>query len=165
VSAELTGTWVDDRTADFTDFYKGSFARIYRGVWVLVRDEDTAWDATQEAFERAYARWKRLRKESWAAGWVMTTALNVARKNGARNVRSEAATEASVDAPGDARIDISRALAALPARQQHALVLFYLGDLSIHDIAEVMKVSEGTVKAHLAQGRKALRETLGESHD
>jgi RNA polymerase sigma-70 factor (ECF subfamily) len=93
----------------------------------------------------------------------MTTALNLVRKNGApTRFGSEPDL---VSEPGSDRVDVARALAALAPRQQHAVVLHYIADLPIHEIAAVMDISEGTVKAHLAQGRTALRAHLEERHD
>lgn len=150
-------------TLDFTDFYRASFPRVYRATWVLARDEDLARDATQEAFERAYVRWRRLRKETWALGWVMTTSFNLARRNGKKRLPA-VADEGVSPAPSSGRVDVALALAKLAPRQQQAVVLHYIVDLPIRDIATVMNVSEGTVKAHLAQGRSALREHLEERH-
>ena len=151
-------------TLDFTAFYRGSFPRVYRATWLLVKQEEVARDATQEAFERAYVRWRRLQKEPWALGWVMTTSFNLARSNGRRTLPLDAASGHAPE-PSSERVDLSRALAMLAPRQQHAVVLHYIGDLPISDIASVMNVSEGTVKAHLAQGRRALRSHLEETDD
>jgi RNA polymerase sigma-70 factor (ECF subfamily) len=64
-------------------------------------------------------------------------------------------TDASVD-----QVDLKSALAKLPHRCQQSVVLYYLCDLSIAEIAEVMGLSGGTVKTHLARGRDTLRGIL-----
>lgn len=46
--------------------------RVYRAAVLVLPDPQFASDATQEAFEKAYARWRRLNKQQWVAGWVMT---------------------------------------------------------------------------------------------
>lgn len=143
----------------FEEFYRREFPLVYRAAFLAVGNRDRALDATQEAFGRAFARWRRLSKEGWAGGWVMTTALNLCRKN---ERRAYAPTQVG-PAPGIDRILVSDALRTLPARQREALILFYIGDLPLPAIAQVMNISEGTVRAHLAQGRAALRERLGGS--
>jgi RNA polymerase sigma-70 factor (ECF subfamily) len=69
-----------------------------------------------------------------------------------------------VEASTSEIIDLRRALRYLPQRQRQAVVLFYVGDLSIYEVANLMGVSDGTVKAHLSQGREALRKRLETRH-
>lgn len=142
----------------FEEFYQREFPLVYRASFLASGDRDRALDATQEAFGRALARWRRLSKESWAGGWVMTTALNLL-KSPQRKVAGE--ERGSLEAPGIERVLVEDALRWLPRRQREALILFYIADLPLPAIAELMKVAQGTVKAHLAQGRAALRARLG----
>jgi RNA polymerase sigma-70 factor (ECF subfamily) len=153
--------------ADFESFYRAQYPQVYRAVHLTTGDPELAFDATQEAFKRAYARWWRLGERQWAGGWVMTTALNASKRMGrkaAREVPGETDRLDSHPSPNPHRVDVASALQQLGARQRVATVLFYLGDVPIPAIAEVMGVSEGTVKAHLAQARKKLRQVL-EVHD
>lgn len=158
MEASLTA---DRAKADFAEFYSGEFPQVYRAAYLVTSDRQAAFDLAQEAFARAFARWRRLSREEWAGGWVMTTALNLAKRR-AREVPS-AGSGAVAPGPRGDRVDLVRALGALPFRQRQALVLHYVGDLPPHAVATVMGVSEGTVKAHLAQGRAALRKKLGVS--
>ncbi|MGH2756795.1 MAG: sigma factor-like helix-turn-helix DNA-binding protein [Actinomycetota bacterium] len=64
------------------------------------------------------------------------------------------------DGSRETRLDLTAALRILPHKQRTAMVLFYLGDLPVPQIAHLMQISEGTVKAHLAQGRRALRGSM-----
>jgi RNA polymerase sigma-70 factor (ECF subfamily) len=93
---------------------------------------------------------------------VTTTALNVLR----RRYRRPAMSLVSVDDPAShdmhGRVDLLRALRALPVRQREAAVLFYVADLPLHAVADAMGISEGAVKSHLARAREGLRETLEE---
>ena len=160
------GVAVDGRLrvarADFESFYRLQYPQVYRAVYLTTSDPDAAFDATQEAFKRAYARWWRLSRHEWAGGWVMTTALNVSKRAGKRSARELAtdAPERPYPAPTSHRTDVAAALRDLPARQRVATVLYYLGDLPIPAVASVMGISEGTVKAHLAHARKKLRDAL-----
>ena len=52
------------------------------------------------------------------------------------------------------------AVRALPRQQAAVLALHYYEDLPIADIAAVLGLAEGTVKAHLHKGREALRQRL-----
>jgi RNA polymerase sigma factor (sigma-70 family) len=101
------------------------------------------------------------------AAWVRQVAANLAmsslrrrfaevralaRLAGRREVRVD-------DMPADTA-DFWRAVRALPKRQAQAVALHYLEDLSVQRIAEVLDCAEGTVKAHLAKGRRTLARRL-----
>jgi RNA polymerase sigma-70 factor (ECF subfamily) len=146
----------------FEDFYAAEFDRVLNSAFAFSGDRDAATDATQEAFARAFARWRRLSRQEWAGGWVTTTALNVLRRRyqDAAKSRVPVHERASHDAHG--RVDLLRALRALPVRQRKAAVLFYLADLPLHAVADAMGISDGAVKSHLARARKGLRVSLEE---
>ncbi len=140
---------------EFSRFYETEAQSVFGAVYLLCRDRVLAEDATQEAFVRALARWDRLGTKPWVGGWVMTTALNVARR-GMRRQRLLRA-EPRDNPTTEETIDLWAQVKDLPRRQQEAVVLHYRMDLSVGEIAQVMGVREGTVRAHLALGRQALR--------
>jgi RNA polymerase sigma-70 factor (ECF subfamily) len=111
---------------------------------------------------RAFARWARLRNEHWIEGWVMTTAMNLCRRSFRHRVwtRQPRSHSTTVAAPTALAVDVASAMRRLPPRQRVAVVLHYLTDMPVPDVARAMDVSEGTVKAHLAQARQRLRPML-----
>lgn len=143
----------------FEELYRREQASVFRAVYRLCGDRLVAEDATQEAFARALARWRRLRERTWAAGWVTTTALNLARRAMRRMSRIDDLAVTEVPDP-DAAVDLWRAVGALPRRQQEAVVLRYALDLPVADVAAAMGCAEGTAKAHLARARNSLRDQL-----
>lgn len=146
--------------AGFGDLYEREFGAVFRAAYVVCGDRDLAQDAAQEAFARALARWRRLGREPWAAGWVMTTALNVARRQLRHRPSVETAPRHEPDR--EAALDLRRAMRRLPRRQQEAVVLHYLFDLPVRQVAQAMGCRAGTVKAHLGRARAALAATLGQ---
>jgi RNA polymerase sigma-70 factor, ECF subfamily len=146
----------------FHDFYAAEFDRVFDSAYAFCGDRQAALDATQEAFTRAFARWWRLSRRDWAGAWVTTTALNVLRRafRNAALERQPQKNQASSD-PGQ-RVDLLAALRSLPARQRQAATLFYIADLPVSVVADVMNLSQGTVKAHLARAREHLRRSLEE---
>ncbi|MBI4259394.1 MAG: sigma-70 family RNA polymerase sigma factor [Actinobacteria bacterium] len=143
----------------FQELYREEFPAVFRAAHALCGDRALAEDAAQEAFARALERWSRLRDRPWAAGWVVTTALNVARR--ALRRRPDAPADARVQVEPDDRLDLVRAIRRLPRRQQEAVVLRYVTDLPVAEVARAMGVEEGTVKSHLARARAALARELG----
>ena len=99
-------------------------------------------------------------------GWVTTVALNLAR-SGLRRLRSERRARARLHTPalGEPstadRIDVDRALAALPRRQREVAVLRYYLQMDTREVASALELNEGTVKSTLSRARTALAQTLG----
>lgn len=56
---------------------------------------------------------------------------------------------------------IQNAIAMLSLPQRVVVVMYYLNDLSLHEIAEILEIPEGTVKSRLHYGRNALKHHLG----
>ena len=146
---------VDD---GFRAMYEAEFANVCRTVTLMCGDPTTSEDATQEAFARALSRWRRLRDAPWAAGWVTTTAINVARRELRRRPMMPTMPPQPIDP--EAEFDLRAAVAGLPPRQQQAVALFYLMDMSVMDSAAVMGCDEGTVKTHLTRARATLARVL-----
>ena len=67
-----------------------------------------------------------------------------------------------VEGPGSDRIDLMAALAVLPLRQRQAVVLHYLADASVAEIAQLTGAAEGTVKSWLHRARGTLAQRLGD---
>jgi RNA polymerase sigma-70 factor (ECF subfamily) len=151
----------------FEEFYGSEYSSVYKAVSFAMGDSDEARDATQEAFRRAFVRWRRLSRHDWAGGWVMTTALNVGRRmrrNDAREMPTHIPDDPVPPLAFEDRVDLLDAVRTLPFRQRQAIVLFYLADLPLPVIADLMRISEGAVKAHLAQARTSLRREMGVHH-
>jgi RNA polymerase sigma-70 factor (ECF subfamily) len=144
---------------DFEDFYAAEYGRVLASAYAFCRHREAALDATQEAFVRAFARWRRLEGEEWAGAWVTTTALNVLRRRARKT--PALVPEPAPSGSGSLGVDVLDALRSLPARQRQAAALFYVADLPIAVVARSMGLSEGTVKTHLSRARRALRASLG----
>lgn len=151
----------------FEEFYRSEYSSVYRAVSIAMGDSEEARDATQEAFRRAFVRWRRLSRHDWAGGWAMTTALNIGRRMQRHDARETPTDIPDQPIPPSAledQVDLLDAVRTLPFRQRQAIVLFYLADLPLPVIADFMRISEGAVKAHLAQARTSLRRVMGVHH-
>ena len=144
----------------FRAMYEREFTPVYRAAYMLCGDPSMAEDATQEAFARALVRWRRLGEQPWVGGWVTTTALNIARRQMRR--RSPLRAQPTPVADPGADIDLVRGIRRLPRRQQEAIVLHYLHDMTVADTAIAIACGPGTVKTHLSRARVALAEALSD---
>ncbi len=143
----------------FDALYEREFGRVFRAVVAMCGDREIAEDATQEAFARALSRWRRLQDAPWTAGWVTTTALNVARRQLRRRPSPAPPADETARDPGEL-LDLRAAIGALAPRQQEAVALVYLIDLSVGEAAVAMRCDPGTVKTHLSRARASLARAL-----
>ncbi|MER7004517.1 SigE family RNA polymerase sigma factor [Dactylosporangium sp. NPDC000555] len=152
------------RDVVFEDFYAAHFRPLSIQLFAYTGDMATAQDMVQEAFCRALARWKRVAAMDDPAAWVRRVAWNLATSRWRRTrVAAQFARrqrEEHVAAPSPDRVALAQALSTLPAQQRRAVILHYLADLPIGDIARQEGVAEGTVKSWLHRGRIALAAQL-----
>jgi RNA polymerase sigma-70 factor, ECF subfamily len=157
----------DSSVVTFDDFYHAHHRSVTTQLCAYVGDLGQAQDLAQEAFYRAFARWDRLARYDDPVGWVRQVAWNLARSRWRRlrTARGFLIRQRPDDVPGPTpdRVAIDPALAMLPANQRRAVVLYYLADLSIAQIAAQEEVAEGTVKSWLHRGRTALAALLNDT--
>ncbi|MBB5871039.1 RNA polymerase sigma-70 factor (ECF subfamily) [Allocatelliglobosispora scoriae] len=152
------------RELDFDVFYGASFQPLTLQLYAYLGDLGDAQDVVQEAFCRAYTRWKTVGTYENPVAWVRKVAWNLAtsrfrRQKVAMNFLRKQREE-HVEEPGPDRVALTRALATLPETHRRAVVLHYMGQLPISEIAEQMGAPEGTVKSWLSRGRAALAAQL-----
>src|SRR6266540_2253354 len=154
------------------EFVRMEYPRLVGAVALVSGSRAAAEDAVQEALARAWVGSSGGQSIENLAAWVTTVSLNLAR-SGLRRVRAERRARSRVGGagvPGTAtaaptadRIDLGRALRALPRRQREATVLRYYLDLDVAEVAAAMGAPEGTVKSLLHRARSAMAVALGEA--
>ncbi len=177
-AALVARTCRGDRGA-FDELVRKHQRTVYRLACRLLGDADDAGDATQETFLRAYENLPRFRADGNFRNWLLTIATNHCMSF--RRYRGRRLMEPLDDtvkgkppdwaprAPADpaheteAKAELLRvreAMASLPPRQRAAISLFTLDDLSIAGVAQIMRCSQGTVKATIHRARENLRQAL-----
>ena len=154
--------------ADIREFLRRDYGRLVDALAMVADSRAAAEDAVQEALARAWERSERGVEIGSLAGWVRVAALNLLRSRLRRlatelrartRLASAAATAADLDEPfGD---DVAASVRALPQRQREVVVLHYVLDLSVADVAGGLGLSEGTVKTCLHRARAALAASFG----
>lgn len=132
-------------------------------------------DVVQDVFLKAWRGWSGFRKESSVRTWLTRITINACRARlrawkGWLRVFSPANPDEPPRARPEAResgLDedslrrVRAGVRALPLKLREAVVLRYLEDLPIAEIATVLGVSEGAVEVRLHRARERLRTTLG----
>jgi RNA polymerase sigma-70 factor (ECF subfamily) len=152
---------------EFTDFYAASYQRLVGQLYAMIGDHSEAQDAVQEAFVRAWAHRGAIDKNQAPEAWVRVTAWRIAASRWRRardglRLGALAARPESTAGPTPDRVAFVDLLRKLPAEQRRALVLFYLCDLTVDQVAEETGARAGTVKARLSRGRAALAPHLSD---
>jgi len=151
----------------FGAFYSAAARRVVRHSYALTGSLADAQDITQEAFARAWQRWASVSQCDSPEAWVRKVATNLAasrwrRDRAARAVVRELAGEQVTSEISPNTVALVAGLRTLPERQRVVLVLHYLADLSVDQIAADLGCPAGSVKAWLSRGRTALAAAMAE---
>jgi len=157
------------RRRDFEEFYAANYGRVAALVAAVVGDKDEADDIAQETFARALARWPRLSGYELPEAWVRQVAMRMA-VDSVRRVRRmtrmlpvlrAASRGAEPDLASGLQFSaLGRALAGIPFREREVIVLHYVADLTVEQIAADRGIPVSTVRARLAVGRRRLERAL-----
>jgi RNA polymerase sigma-70 factor, ECF subfamily len=138
-------------------------------LYAYIGDLAAAQDVVQEAFCRALAGWKRVGGYDDPAAWVRRVAWNLAtsrwRRARTANQHARRYREEHLPEPSPDRVALARVWATIPVQQRRAVILHYLADLSVAEIARQEGVADGTVKSWLHRGRAALAAQLSDRGD
>ena len=159
--------------------------RIYLVVLRIVKNNEDAKDLAQEAFVKAYINRQSFRAESGFFTWIYRIAVNLALNYISRNrdLRAESIDEfeqgklirgkpqRSYDhllSSGSDNLEkeelaktISAAIEKLPPRQRTVFVLRHYEEKPHAEIASILSITEGAVKASYHQAVQKLKESLG----
>lgn len=141
----------------FAELYRAQFGPLSGYATALTGDPVIAVDIAQEAFTRLLARWRRVRD---ARAWLFFVATNLTRDYWRGVVRDRELTERAganhhFEAPA-ADPWLRDLVERLPEKQRQAILLHYYADISVDDIARLLRVPVGTVKRRLHDGRASL---------
>jgi RNA polymerase sigma factor (sigma-70 family) len=151
----------------FDDEYPALYRSAYRVAFRLLGRREESADLAQEACARAYARWNRVGGYDSPEAWVAKVAGNLAidarrRESTAKRHRDSYVAPRPEDQAREVeRVDLHRALLALPRRQREVVLLRFVADQPEAAVATALGCSLGTVKSHASRGLAALRDALG----
>jgi RNA polymerase sigma-70 factor, ECF subfamily len=152
----------------FGAFYGAAVMRVVRHCYALTGSLPDAQDIAQEAFARAWQRWASVSQCDSPEAWVRKVATNLATSRWRRDRTARAAARrlAGEQVTGEispTTVALVTGLRTLPERQRVVLVLHYLADLSVDQIAADLGCPAGSVKAWLSRGRAALAAAVQET--
>ena len=170
--------------AEFEEWVRRYQRRVYRYLLMLVRDPEEADNLTQESFLKAYRALSTFRGECSVETWLLRIATNLARDR-ARDRKAGfwkrllglddeeespqvAAHVSRLPSPEklllhrEAVEAVWKAVETLSQQQRAVFVLRFVEELELREIAEVMGLRVGSVKAHLFRALQTVRGQLKE---
>ena len=159
--------------AAFNQLYEQTGTAIYRTIFSMVQDEDTAWDVHQNSYILAWRGLNKLENPSAFLPWLRRIAVNEAVKELTKEdsltfseltsdedeepqfaeTRSGYQPEIELDKKEAARL-VREILEKMPKKQKLIVGMYYYEGYSIKEIAAALNVTQGTVKTQLHLGRK-----------
>ena len=150
------------RDKEFAEFFSARFDNARRIVFAMCGNWGEAEEIAQAAFVRVYARWSKVELDTVDAylRTVLTRGFLDTRRRG--RAREQAMAEppdriVPAEEGAEDRVALRAALLAVPPGQRTVLVLRFLADLSVEQVADALGCTAGTVKSQTARGLVALR--------
>lgn len=147
---------------------------VYRTALAITRDPEAAEDILQDTFLRLYTYAGRVNTALPLAPWLYRITVNLSYTWTTRRARwwapledfldrlagsSRQSPEPEAERAEELRV-IRSAINSLPFNQRVVIVLFYLNNLSLQEIAGILDCPVGTVKSRLHYARENLRKRL-----
>ncbi|MGZ0042260.1 sigma-70 family RNA polymerase sigma factor [Paenibacillus ottowii] len=139
--------------------------RLFGIAYSYLRNQADAVEAVQEATCRAWVKRKHVKDAKSFDFWVTRILINVCIDEQRRRKRL-VLTDSYIDIKtnemvSDSMLDVQNALAKLKPKHRHVLILKYMHDMTVPNIALILGKPEGTIKSWVYQGLKQLRRRMG----
>lgn len=151
--------------------FRRHYTALLRLAVVMLGKREAAEDAVQEAFVALHRNWKTLRDPEAAEAYLRSAVLNGCRSWMRRQATQRAARPLMLvrerqESPEDTAVgrDEVGALVALlrtlARRQREVLACRYVLELSVAETAQLLEISEGSVKTHAHRGLQVLQQRI-----
>jgi RNA polymerase sigma-70 factor (ECF subfamily) len=154
---------------------------VFRTAVGITGDEQVASDLLQDVFLRMHRFARHIDPDRPLEPWLYRTTANLTYTWMKRHKRwlrpledvaewlagSKKQLPAKIAETDEEWRGVKKAIASLSLQQRVVVVLYYINDLSLQEISEILDVPVGTIKSRLFYGRQALKEYLetgGEGH-
>jgi len=153
---------VDRAAASFDEVFRDYYREVVRVVSPIVGSVADGEAVAQDAFLKAYTRWRRIGRYDRPGAWVRRVAIRDAVRFAERSRRPlpPRSPEPDVEHAAVARLDIGRVLGRLSPKQRACVVLHHLADWPVAEVAEALGCNASTVRVHLHRARAALADAL-----
>ncbi|WP_152360219.1 sigma-70 family RNA polymerase sigma factor [Microlunatus speluncae] len=151
---------------DFADWAGEQTPGLFRRALILTGDWHRAEDLVQETLAKLYVHWHRVDLEQNAAGYAMRTLFHVFVSDRRRRPGEATLVDVVPDRPEpgrdhELRLDLIRALDVLSPQERFVVVARYLDDLSVEEVATMLKRTRSWVRTTAHRATKRLQRSPG----
>ena len=142
---------------------------LYAAAFNVCKNAEDAKDVVQDTFIQYYSFKKEFDSEQHLRAWLILVAINKAKNVNRtfwrRNKRSLDDYMETLVFETPQSEELFETVMGLPEKYRIVIHLFYYEDYSVHEIGNILKISDSNVKVRLSRGRSLLKERLQEEWD
>ena len=146
--------------------YARHYQTVYRVCYAYMKQPMDTEDAVQETFFRLIRRQPVFASAEHEKAWLIRTASNIC-KDACKRRRHDALDDhpelPAAESPDTG--DVLQAVLELPDKYKTVIYLYYYEGYNSAEIAKMLRKPKSTVRNHLHEARKLLKERLGEDFD
>ncbi|MFD2444834.1 sigma-70 family RNA polymerase sigma factor [Bacillus sp. CGMCC 1.16607] len=139
---------------------------LYRISTSIMGSDQEGLDATQEALIKAYISLPNLKEPKYFKTWITRILIRECARM-KRNQRKIISMQEVIDNKNQNNVDnleLKEAINALEDECRIVILLYYIQDLPLKEVAEILEQPEGTIKSRLSRARKKLAGYLGKEN-
>lgn len=155
--------------------YNEAYKAVYWTALSILKSKEDAEDVVQDTFLTAYDRWDSLSDKTKAVAWVKKIAanksLNIVTRKRTLNVDDEVLEETEaigedflpesmIESEETRKVIMDIINNSLSEDTAMTLILFYFDEMSIKEIAELLKIPQGTVLSRLNYAKKKIKKEV-----
>lgn len=148
----------------FTKLMEMNMQSMYKTAWVYLKNDADIADAIQETILTCYEKLDTLRNTKYFKTWMTRILIN--KCNDILRSRTiedfEIITEEGRLDDAFSRTEWKLMLSSLDEKYREILLLYYLEDMSVKEIARILDLKENTVLTRLRRGRHLLQKLYGD---
>lgn len=172
---DLAAASIDGDKNAFAELVSRHQDAVYNLAYRLCGNSATAEDLAQETFIRAYRKLHQYKADFRFRNWILGICANLSHSRYRRWSRRKKLEEAyfaeemirhsTRQNPVYNNDDLQVALEALPGKLRTPIVLKYMENMSVQEVAETLNIKLSAAKMRLARGREQLNLTLSRNND
>jgi RNA polymerase sigma-70 factor (ECF subfamily) len=137
---------------------------VYRIAYRYVKNSIDTDDVFSEVFLAYFKKERTFESEEHRKAWLIRVTINCAKDLLAQRAQLQQLHEETLSDPtardADTYMDLYKAIEGLRPEYREVIKLYYLDDLSVKEIAQILKKNENTIKTQLFRARDTLKSAL-----
>lgn len=144
-------------------------AYLYKMAFLSMKNQEDALDVVGTTVLKGYQNIRSLRNAEHFKTWITRILINAANDAQKKIVYYSDINEVQISERHrgvslEEQYDLHDAIEQLPEKYRTVIILKYFSQMSVHEIAFVLEVPEGTIKAYLSRARDLLKKYLKEDY-